>query len=243
MGGADETAAHVQRHCQRAKCQADFVDGGGLVRRNDAHLVDEMDGVWRRTHFEQKDEAQQSHHQRQETQKAERSQHLAHSNDAGGNLTRRSCQLRNGRRQRTSAPDVHSTVGRNAFIHPSTASGIGNDQIYVVFLPPCIIIIAAESKWGRKKKHSHLFDRKVWLPLGSERSVMNMEEDSGPWLKLKGRDSSREWSKLVNVVFVWLAPVPGLTLVVGLSECFELLSIETCNCCCCCCCLCEPTAE
>ena len=49
---------------------------------------------------------------------------------------------------------------------------------------------------------SHLLERKVWLPFGSERSVMKMDEDKGPPLKLNGRDSSREWSRFVSVVFV-----------------------------------------
>jgi hypothetical protein len=79
--------------------------------------------------------------------------------------------------------------------------------------------------------------------MGSERSVMKMEEDSGPLLKLKGKDSSLEWSKLVNVVLVWLAPVPGLMLlVVGLKECLEVLCMDMlCNCGCCL--LLDPTVE
>jgi len=84
LSGADHAAAHVQRQTQRAQGQTHFVDGAGLFRRNNLHLISliEMDGVGRRIHFEEEGERQEGHHERHQTEKTERRQHFTDADDA-----------------------------------------------------------------------------------------------------------------------------------------------------------------
>lgn len=100
-----------------------------------------MNGVRGRTHFQQKDEAQKSHHEREHAEEAKWGQHLTHSDDTGGNVTRRRSHSGDGGWNGTSTPDVHSTVdywssttatasptNANAFIQSSATHGVENKK-------------------------------------------------------------------------------------------------------------------